>query len=120
MADKPQNDIYSTLSKLREKYSDSDDIERIDSEFKRVRALLTAKGLAENEAIKELIAVSRAEIIYAKKKLATDKTLVGNEKAQLEFWFIIEAREWFLKLVTKDFDSELESLSAELEAELER
>jgi hypothetical protein len=33
---------------------------------------------------------------------------------------LIESREWFLKIVSKDFEGELESIKNELEAELDR
>lgn len=115
-----QNDIFQTLSALREKYTDSDDLQRIDAEYARIGKLLKAKGLAENEAVKELVAVCRADIIYARMKLASDKSLVGNEKAQRELWFLIESREWFVKIVSQDFDGELASLEVELKAELDR
>lgn len=118
--DTSKNDIYQTLSRLREKYTDSDDIARIDNDYRRITQLLKAKGLAENESIQELISICRREIIYAKTKLSSDKSLVGDTKAQSELWFIIEAREWFLKIVSRDFDSELETIQAELETELER
>lgn len=120
MAEKNQtNEIYQTLSKLREKYPDSDDIERLDAESKRIGTLLKAKELAENEAVKEMIDMCRQDILMARTKLATDRRLVGDEKAQRELWFIVEAREWFLKMMTKDFDSELESIQTELQMELD-
>lgn len=122
MAEQPEktNEIYSTLSRLREKFTDSDDLERIDADYRRIGEILKIKGLAENEAMQDLIGVCRTDIKYAKRKLATDKSLLGDEKAQRELWFIVECREWFLKIVTKDFDSELETIQNELEAELDR
>ncbi len=113
----PKNDIYQTLSRLREKYTDADDIARIDDEYRRIAKLLKAKGLAENESIKELVSLCREEVIYAKRKLATDKSLIGDAKAHAELWFILEAREWLLKIVSRDFDGELATIQSELEAD---
>lgn len=114
------NEIYQTLSRLREKYPDADDIRSIDLSQDRVRKILKEKELSENEVIREFIEICRKEILSAKKKLASDRTLIGDEKAQRELWFIIECREWFLKLVSKDYDSELNTIEAELQFELDR
>src|SRR5690242_20126226 len=120
MADKPKNDIFQTLAKLREKYTDQDDLVRIDSDYQRVRELLAQKGLAENEAMQQLLGLCRRDVINAKLKLATDKTLVDDPGAQRELWFIIEARSWLLGVLAKDFASELETLESEFEVELEK
>lgn len=120
MAEKNTNEIYSTLSKLREKYSDSDDLQRIDADYTRIKTLLKTKGLVENEVIQELIATCRRDILFARTRLSSDKSLLGDEKVQRELWFIIEAREWFIKIVSKDFDGELETMQMELQAELDR
>lgn len=120
MAGEPKNDIYQTLAKLREKYSDQDDLLRIESDYKRVKELLAQKGLAENETMQELLGLCRKDIINAKIKLATDKSLVGKEDLQRELWFVIEARGWLVKILSKDFASELESIQSELEVELNR
>lgn len=120
MADKPQNDIFQTLAKIREKYSDSDDLLRIDADYQRIKRLFGEKGLAESEAMQELLRLCRRDVINARHKLATDKTLIGKQDLQLELWFVIEAREWLLKILSRDFDSELESIEIELQAELDR
>lgn len=112
-------DLYQTLNRLREKYTDADDVVRLDAEYARISTLLKVKGLAENEAIQELVALCRADVLNARKKLATDKSLIGDEQAQRELWFIVEAREWFLKLVTRDFNGELATIEAELQSELD-
>lgn len=114
------NEIYKTIAKLREKYPDADDIERIDRDSARVRKLLAKKEYFNQETTQEFIAVARQDILTAKKKLASDKSLVGDEKAQRELWFLIESREWFLNMVSEDYDGELNTLQTELEAELER
>jgi hypothetical protein len=118
MTETSTNEIYKTLSKLREKYTDADDLSRIDSDYRRITSLFKTKGFAENESVQELISICRKDIIFAKRKLATDKTLVGNKDAQLELWFIIESREWFLNIVSQDFDSEIQTIHSELESEL--
>lgn len=114
-----KNDIFQTLSRLREKYPDADDISRIDADGERVKALLTKKQYFTEKGTQELLALCRSQIKMARKKLATDKTLIGDEKAQRELWFIAESREWFVKMVSEDVDSELASIEQELEAELE-
>lgn len=121
MAEKStQNEIYQTLSKLRDKYTDDDDLERIDADFKRIKDLFKAKGLADNEAVQDLAQVCRADILFARTRLASDRKLIGDEKAQRELWFLIESREWFLKIVSRDFESEISSIENELIAELDK
>ena len=121
MAEKTQkNDIFQTLAKLREKYTDADDLIRIDADYKRVRELLEQKGLAENPAMQQLISLCRRDVLNAKHKLATDKSLIDNPGAHRELWFVIEARGWLLSMLVKDFDSELNTLEGEFQVELER
>lgn len=115
-----KNDIFQTLAKLREKYTDQDDLIRIDADYRRIKELFNQKGLAENEAMQQFLKLCRRDVINAKIKLATDKSLIDDPDAQRELWFIIEARGWLLNLLSKDFDSELETLESELQMELER
>lgn len=119
MAEKTQkNDIFQTLAELRQKYPDPDDLSRIDADTERVKTLLAKKEYFSLSTTQELLAVCRKQIVLARKKLATDKSLIGNEKAQHELWFIIESRMWFVDMVSENVDAELESLEAELTAEL--
>ena len=50
--------------------------------------------------------------------LATNRTLTPEARA--EAWHVIDARLWFVKMVAKDYTSELEQMDRELEAELSR
>ena len=115
MDDKNPN-LYQTIAELRKKYPD--DLRSIDMEQAKVRKLLLAKNFFDNEVTQDLISLCRSDILIAKKRLSSDKSLLGDEKAQRELWFLVESREWFLKLVVKDYDSELQTLQNELEAEL--
>lgn len=114
------SEIYQTLSRLREKYTDDDDINRINDDYQSIRALLARQSFAESEQTQEIINLCRKDILTAKTKLATDRSLIGDEKAQRELWFVIESREWFLKLVVKDYESELQSLYTELQEQLQK
>jgi len=109
-------DIFKTFQKLKDLYPE--DIARIQAEEENVKALLKKKQFAHNDGTKEMIALCRENIIEARKKLATDKTLLGNESAQMELWFIIESRQWVLDMVSRDYDTEIESIERSLESEL--
>lgn len=109
-------EIFKTLAKLRELYPD--DVARIDEDAKRVKVLMEGQAYAENPITKNILAVCRKEIVNAKKKLSSDKSLLGNEQAQRELWFLIESREWYLDMVSRDYEAELASIEAELASEL--
>jgi hypothetical protein len=47
---------------------------------------------------------------------ATNRRL--TDQAGAELWHIIDAREWFVRLVTKDFATELEQIDRQLAKEL--
>lgn len=108
------SDIYEKLAKLREQYPE--DIAQIDAESKRVNELLQKQEYYLNPATQELLALCRWDIITARMKLATERSL--DEQARAELWHIVDAREWFMKMVAKDFESELEHIEKDLEAEL--
>lgn len=109
-------EIFKTLQKLKDLYPD--DIARIQEEEKRVKSILAKKQFSDNDGTKELLTLCRENIVKARKKLATDKKLLGDENAQRELWFLIESRQWVLDVVSRDYDSELQSIERELEAEL--
>ena len=109
-------DIFKTLAKLREKYPE--DVERIDEDTKKIKDLMSKKEFSESPIIKEVVSICRKDILFAKKRLASDKTLIGDIERQRELWFLVESREWFLENVAKNYDNELASIESELENEL--
>ena len=106
--------IWEKYAKLRELYPE--DIQRIENEEQKVKELLENQEFSRLEPTKRFLALCRTDIIFARKKLATDRSL--NEQARTELWFIIEAREWFLKRISSDFKAEIEQIEHELEREL--
>lgn len=108
--------IFQTLQKLKDIYPE--DIERILEEENRIKTLLRKKEYAENDGTKALISMCRREIITAKKKLATDKSLLGKEAEQRELWFLIESRQWVIDTISRDYESELSAIETELSADL--
>lgn len=111
----PTPDINETFAKLRQIYPD--DVEQIEAEQERVSKLLKLQEYAEQETTKELIRLCRADIIFSRMTIATDRTL--DDKARAELWAIVDARQWFLQMVVKDFAGELASIQAQLEADLQ-
>ena len=109
-------DIFKTLAKLREVYPE--DIARIDEEAKKVKELMAKKEFSLNSTVKELATICRKDILWARKRLATEKELLGDIEKQRELWFLIESREWFLQNAIKDYDEELASIESQLENEL--
>ena len=91
---------------------------QVQAEEKRVTELLEQQEYAEHPGTQHLIAMCRDEIKQARLKLATDRTLTAEAIAEL--WHLIDAREWVLKIVTKDVQSEIQRIEAEVDAEIER
>lgn len=110
-------DIFQVLAELKVKYPD--DIKRIEEEGVAVKALLAGKRFYEDATTKRLISLCRKDILTAKKRLASDISLVGDEKAQRGLWFLIESRQWFLNMVVKNYDAEMASIQNGLENELD-
>lgn len=108
--------IHAKFAKLRELYPE--DIDRIVAEEKRVSALLKQQEYSELPATKHLIALCRKDIVDVRLKLATNRTLTDDQRTEL--WQIVDSREWFLKMVARDYSGELEQIDRELEAELSR
>lgn len=108
--------IFQTLEKLKVLYPE--DVERIEEDAKRVKGILKKKNFAEHGGTRDLLDVCRKDILVAKKKLATDKNLLGKEAEQRELWFVIESRQWVIDMIAHDYDSELKGIQTELEAEL--
>jgi hypothetical protein len=93
------------ISALRQKYPN--DVEHIEREEKRVKAFLNLKEFASLETTQELLTMCRDEIVRARKRLATDRSLLEDPFAQQELWTIVDSRKWFIDLVARDFESEL-------------
>lgn len=109
--------INERFAKLRQLYPD--DVEQIAVEEDRVHELLKLQEYAALDTTKELVRLCRADIIRARVRLATDRTLLGNEDIQRGLWEEIDARLWFLKMVVKDYAGELAQIEQQLEADLE-
>jgi hypothetical protein len=108
--------IDDKFAKLREIYPD--DVERIQGEEKRVSELLKQQEYFEDPRTKELIELCRKDIVDARIKLASNRAL--NQEQRDELWQLIESREWFVRMVAKDYRGELEQIGRELEVELSR
>ena len=70
----------------------------------------------KQDPTQEFLAMCRKQIIKARITLATERNL--NQRQQAELWQLIDAREWFVKIVAPDFVGQLEQIDRELEAEL--
>lgn len=109
-------DINETLAALRVKYPD--ELAKIEEDEKRLQTLLDGQEYYMHEGTQKLIGLCRQEIKTARLKLATDRSL--DDAARQALWFIIEGRQWFLQLVVKDYQAELNTLAEELSTELEK
>jgi hypothetical protein len=109
-------DPFPKLAKLKELYPA--DIDRIEQDERRVSDLLQKQDFSLQPVTQELLALCRKDILGAQRMLATNRML--STEARAEAWHIIDARLWFVKMVAKDFASELEQLDRELESELSR
>jgi hypothetical protein len=108
------SDPFETIAKLKARYPD--DIEQIEADQARVSALLKSQEYYLLPQTQELVALCRSHIAAAQKRLATERTLTPEERDAL--WHIIDAREWFLSMVVKDYDEELDQITRDLAAEL--
>src|ERR1700761_1223753 len=97
------SDITDKLTRLRELFPDG--IEKIEAEERRIRDLLKRQEYYTLPATQELLSSCRKAILEARMKLATERTL--EEQARAELWHIIDAREWVLKMVARDYKQEL-------------
>jgi len=109
-------DPYTKLARLRELYPD--DLDQIEAEQQRVRDLLERQDYSQQPTTKALVALCRREVMFARLKLATVRSL--DEAARRELWGIIDARLWFIEQVSRNYAEELETIDRELEAELAR
>jgi hypothetical protein len=110
------SDIFEKIAALRAKYPE--DTERIDKDQEALVALLQKKDFAELEATKQFVATCRKHVVAARMKLATDRSLLGNDEAQRELWYIIDARVWVIGMLAADYEMQLEQIESDLDAEL--
>lgn len=104
------------LARLRELFPEG--IEKIEAEERRVRDLLKWQEYYSLPATQELLSSCRKAILAARMRLATERTL--EEQARAELWHIIDARDWVLKIVARDYKQELAEHTIQLEVELGR
>jgi len=83
-----------------------------------VAELLKEDQYFELPVTTRLIARSRKDVVLARVKLATDRTLTDAERTAL--WTLIDRSEWFVRMVAKDYAGELERIDRDLEAEFSR
>lgn len=112
-----KKDIFQVLAALREKYPE--DVDRINLESDTLRELLMKQNYSEQEGSKRIVSMCREQMAMAQRKLATDKSLVGNEPAQRDLWLIIESRQWILQFMVTDYKGQIEDMRDELLKELE-
>lgn len=110
------SDISEKFAQLRAEYPD--DVAAIEAEEARVSALLKEKEYYLLDETQKLLSLCRRDIINARIKLSKERTL--SEEARRALWHIIDARQWFVEMVVKDYDTELEQIESQLEAELSR
>ena len=80
--------------------------------------LLKEQEYFELPTTKKLMGRCRSDVVAARIRLATDRSL--NDEHRGALWTLIDSREWFLKMVAKDYAGELERIDRELEIELSR
>ena len=65
-----------------------------------------------------LISLCRRDIVKARLKLCANRALSETQRSEL--WNLVDRHEWFIQMVAKDYDEELERIDRELERELQR
>ena len=88
------------------------------NEEQRVSELLKEQEYFELPTTKKLIGRCRRDVVAARIRLATDRSLTDERRVAL--WTLIDSREWFLKMVAKNYAVELERIDRELEIEFSR
>lgn len=112
--------IFEHIAALKEKYTDDDDIKRIEEDEARVSTLLQQQEYAELPLTKVLLELCRKDMVSARYKLATDRTLIDDSAAMQALWAIVDARAWVIKMVGADFKGELDFIEKQLAAELQK
>ncbi len=80
--------------------------------------LLNEHEYIELPTTKKLMGRCRREVVAARIKLASDRSL--TDECRVALWWLVDSRVWFLKLVAKDYAAELERIDRELEFEFGR
>ena len=93
-------------------------LDRIMTEEKRVTELLGDQGYYELPTTKRLISSCRKDVVTARLKLCASRTLSETQRSEL--WHMVDSREWFIRMLAKDYQEELEQIDRELESELQR
>jgi len=88
------------------------------AEEKRVTELLGDQEYYELPTTKRLISMCRKDIVAARLRLSASGTLSDAQRSEL--WRLVDGREWFIRMVAKDYQAELEQIDRELELELQR
>ena len=108
--------IHETYAKLSELHLA--DVAFIIAEEMHVTELLNKQEYYELPTTKRLIASCRKDVAAARLKLGTNRTLSDAQRSEL--WHLVDSREWFIRMVAKDYTAELELIDRQLEAELSR
>ena len=88
------------------------------AEDKRVTELLGDQEYYELPTTKRQISLCRKDIVAARLRLSADRMLSDTQRSEL--WRLVDGSEWFIRMVAKDYQAELERIDRELEAELQR
>ena len=115
------DDTYQKLAALKAKYNepgDREDFERLEQDEARISKLLQTEEFYNHPVMKDLLAVCRRDVVMARRKLATDRTLDDDERGEL--WKVIDARLWFIERASQNYRAELDAMDQELEAVLAR
>lgn len=109
---------FEIIAKLRAGAGDDpDNVDWLKDQEERLKKLLQSKNYALNPETQKLMAQCRTSIVEARVTLATDPRV--SEEARIMLWAFIDARKWFLDLVSRDYDSELKQIESELRAQLD-
>ena len=106
--------IFEKLAALRERYPE--DVARIEADSARIAALLKRQDYQQHEVTQAMVAMCRTDIVMARKKLGTERNLTEAQRAEL--WAIVDARQWYLSIATRDVSEEMNNIEAELDVEL--
>jgi hypothetical protein len=87
-------------------------------EVKRVTQLLGDHEYYELPTTRRLVSLRRKDIVTARLKLSANRTLSDTQRSEL--WLLVDRHEWFIRMVAKDYQEELERIDRELELELQR
>jgi hypothetical protein len=109
------SEIFEKYARLRELYPD--DVQHIEAEEARVKKLLAQEEFSKHPVTKELLEMCRKEVVSFRRYLATDRRL--TQEMRQAIWSDIDARLWFIDMIGKDFQAEIDAIEASLQRELE-